>query len=224
MRSLSENLWLLSLPLKILGVDIRRNVTLIRLSSGKLIIHSTAHFSEKDTAAIRSSGEPGWLVEAMVDHDTFSSEGHAAFPEVPFFAPEKFGERVEFPVCSLQEPPPEWLPEIEVIQVRGIPKMDEYVFFHHPSGTLVVCDLLFNFPEISSLWAKLLLTPTLGLNPSPGFSKRVRMAIKDREEFSESLRQILALPIRRIVPGHGEVLEHDAKERARAVFEKSGFV
>lgn len=224
MISLSENLWLLSFPLKILGVDIRRNVTIIRLASGKLLIHSTAPFSEEDLAAIRMLGEPGWLVEGMVDHDTFSSEGHAAFPEIPFLAPEKFGERVDFPVTSLQNPPPEWLPEIEVIRINGIPKMDEHVFFHRPSGTLVVCDLLFNFPEIPSLWAKLLLTPALGLNLSPGFSKRLRMAIQDREAFSESLREILALPIRRIVPGHGEVLEEDAKERARGALAKRGLV
>jgi hypothetical protein len=56
---LAENLWLLAYPLKMLGADLRRNVTLIRLRSGKVSIHSTAPFSPEDVAAIRVLGEPG---------------------------------------------------------------------------------------------------------------------------------------------------------------------
>ena len=55
-RPLAENLWLLAYPLKMLGADLRRNVTLIRLRSGKMVIHSTAPFSQDDVAAIRALG------------------------------------------------------------------------------------------------------------------------------------------------------------------------
>ncbi len=58
---LTENLCRLAYPLKIPGADLRRNVTLIRLQSGKVVIHSTAAFTPADVAAIRALGEPGWL-------------------------------------------------------------------------------------------------------------------------------------------------------------------
>ncbi len=189
MDKLAENLWLLSYPLKALGVDIRRNVTVIRLESGRLVIHSTAPFSPEDIAGIRGLGEPGWLVEGMVDHDTFSKEGREAFPGIPFLAPPGFSGRVDFEVGDLNSPPEEWLPELEVIPIAGAPKMAESVIFHRPSGTLVVCDLLFHFPEIDSLWSKALLTLALGKNKAPGFSNRVKMAIKDDEAFAASLER-----------------------------------
>lgn len=224
MRQITDNLWLLSYPLRIFGVDIRRNVSLVRLSSGKLVIHSTAPFSADDIAAIRAQGEPAWVVEPMFDHDTFSEAGHRAFPGLPFLAPAGFGERVPFEVQPLIPPPAEWLPDLAVMRIEGVPGFSEHAFFHHPSGTLIVCDLLFHFPVVRSLWAKLLLLPTLGPHPAPAFSWRFKAAIKDRDAFRQSLQALLALPIQRIIPGHGEVLESDAKARARSVFEKRGLI
>lgn len=221
---LADDIWFFPYELKVLGIDIRRNVTLIRLKSGRLIIHSTAKFSQQDIEKIREIGEPGWIVEGMIDHDTFSTEGRVAFPEIPFFAPEGFQDRVDFPVETLNSPPTEWSDEIEVIAIKGIPKMAECVFFHHASGTLIVCDLLFHFPEFSSLWEKMLLMPALGFHPAPGFSQRVKMSIKDRVAFGGSLEEILALPIQRVIPGHGVVLEKDAKVKARNTFERSGLL
>jgi len=205
-------------------VNIGRNVTVIRLESGRLVIHSTATFTETDIGEIRKLGEPGWLVEGMVDHDTFSGEGRKAFPEVFFLAPEGFQTRVDFAVGSLDTPPAEWLPELEVIRIDGAPKMAESVLLHHPSGTLVVCDLLFHFPEPASLWAKILLRLALGREIAPGFSKRLKIVIEDRRAFGASLEKVMALPIQRIVPGHGEVLDREAKKRAGRLFAKAGFV
>jgi len=224
MMEIAEDVWLFPYALKVLGVDIRRNVTVMRLNCGRLVIHSTAPFTDGDVAQIRSLGEPGWLVEGMVDHDTFSKEGREAFPGIPFLGPEGFQGRVDFEVGKLAVPPSEWMPELEVIPINGAPKMAECVIFHHPTGTLIVSDLLFHFPEISSLWAKLLLTAVLGFQRAPGFSKRVRMSIEDREAFGGSLEKILAFPIKRIVPGHGVVLEENAKEKARKLLMKQGFL
>lgn len=224
MIKLTEDIRLFSYPLKVLGVDIRRNVTVIRLRSGRLVIHSTSDFTQEDINEICGLGDPGWLVEGMVDHDTFSKQGREAFPGIPFLGPVGFREKMDFEVGSLDSPPVEWLPELEVIRIDGAPKMAENVFFHHPSGTLIVCDLLFHFPEIPSLWSKVLLTAALGFQRAPGFSNRVRMSIEDKEAFRESLEKVMALPIKRIVPGHGVVLDIDAKERARAIFTKKGFL
>lgn len=224
MIELADNVWLYRYELKALGVDIGRNVTVLRLKCGRLVIHSTAPFAEADILEIRGLGEPGWLVEGMVDHDTFSVEGRKAFPEIPFIAPRGFQKRVEFEVGCIDQPPAEWMPELQVLRIDGAPKMAESVLFHHPTGTLVVCDLLFHFPQPPSLWAKILLTIALGRDPAPGFSKRLKMAIEDRSAFVASLEKVLSLPIKRIVPGHGVVLDDDAKERARRLFGNAGFL
>ena len=223
MINLADHVWLFPYELKVLGVDIRRNVTIFRLLSGKLVIHSTAPFTDGDVARVRELGEASWLVEGMLDHDTFSELGRQAFPEIPFLAPAGFGRRVNFQVGSLDAPPSEWLPELEVIRIDGAPSMAESVFFHHPSGTLVVCDLLFHFPDPPSWWAKFLLGVGLGFDPTPGFSKRLKFSIKDKEAFGASLERVMDLAIQRIVPGHGMVLEDHAKQRAKKKFASEGY-
>ena len=62
LENLAPNLWLLSYPLRMLGIDLRRNVTVMRLSSGKVIVHSTAPFTARDAGSISALGEPAWIV------------------------------------------------------------------------------------------------------------------------------------------------------------------
>ena len=224
MQKLDENLWLLTYPLKVLGADIIRNVTVIRLASGKLLIHSTAPFAPAEISAIRAIGEPSWLVEAMLDHDTFSQKGHSAFPELPYLAPPGFEKRVPFPVQSLAAPPEEWSPEIELMKIEGNPSFSEFAFLHRPSRTLIVADLIFNYRKAPSPWTKLLLYPALGIRHAPGMSKRFRSAIKDRDAFRSSLKQLLDWNFDRIIVGHGQVIETAGKSKVRELFEELGYL
>src|SRR4051812_45173463 len=101
LTSLAENLWLLPYPLPKLGADLRRNVTLVRLSSGEVVVHSTGPFTVEDIGAIQALGTPSCIVEAMLHHDTFANEGRAAFPAIPYLAPEGFSKLVDFPVAPI---------------------------------------------------------------------------------------------------------------------------
>ena len=96
MVNLDENLWLLRYPLKMLGADLHRNVTVIRLNSGDLVIHSTGPFELDDAARIVSLGKPAWLLDTMLRHDTFAKRGREVFPEAVYLAPEGFSQRVGF--------------------------------------------------------------------------------------------------------------------------------
>jgi hypothetical protein len=159
---IAEYLWVMRFPLSALGAQIGRNVTIIRLLSGKLVIHSTASFTPEDIAAIQEWGEPGWLVDAMNHHDTFSTEGHAAFQEIPYIVPEGFPTPDNVPAIPLLPSPSEWESELDVLKVEGVPKLGEHVFLHRPSETLIVSDLLFNFGKDEPIWTELLLKLAVG--------------------------------------------------------------
>jgi hypothetical protein len=109
MQQLHDNLWIKRYPLSVLGTN-GRTVTMIRLPSGKLIVHSMAPFTPSDVAQIRALGEPAWLVEAMMLHDTYARarQGRDTFPDVPFHEPEGFSEVVKFSTLPLQTAPTEW--------------------------------------------------------------------------------------------------------------------
>jgi hypothetical protein len=57
MKQLAENVWVKNYPLALLGTDLGRTLTIIRLSSGRLVLHSMAPFSSTDLAEIRALGE-----------------------------------------------------------------------------------------------------------------------------------------------------------------------
>ena len=58
MKQLADNLWVNAYPLSILGTAHGRTVTIIRLPSRRLVLHSMAPFSPDDVAQIRALGEP----------------------------------------------------------------------------------------------------------------------------------------------------------------------
>ncbi len=219
---LAENLWLLAYPLKMLGADLRRNVTLIRLRSGKMVIHSTAPFSPEDVSAIRALGEPGWLLDGILRHDTFAKEGRAAFPGLPYLAPEGFSEVVGFPTEPIVPAPVEWGGELLALEIQGAPEARDTALLHIPSRTLILTELVFNFGD-EPIWTELLLRVAVGGKHHPGMSRPVKAGVKDKAAFESSLAMILGWDFDRVIVGHGDVIELDGKAKLRTALEAAGF-
>lgn len=211
MKQVAENVWMLRYPLPILGNDFGRNVTIIRLQSGKLVIHSTAPFTAADIEKIRQLGDPGWLLDATLFHDSFAKEGCRSFERVPYLAPPGFREVAEVQTRPLCPAPNEWNGELDVFPLAGMPKVQEHVLYHRASRTLIVCDFFFSFRHGGSTWMRFALRYLLRLKNGVGMSGFFRFMIKDRAAFVESVRPIVSLDFERIIVGHGDPIEHDAK-------------
>lgn len=223
MDSLSENLRLLRYPLNPGGMKMGRNVSVMRLSTGKLIIHSTARFAPSDLEALRDWGEPSWMVEATNFHDTLARAGVAAFPDLPYLTPSGFPLARKLNAVSLESIPSEWEGEVDVIRVEGMPKINEHVFFHRDSKTLIVADLIFHIPDSAGWFTHAFLGVISGIRQHPGSSRMFRFMVKDRAAFEVSLKNILDLDFERIVVGHGEPIETNAKETLSGIFRELGY-
>ncbi|GEP41275.1 hypothetical protein [Brevifollis gellanilyticus] len=222
-RELAPNLWRKAYPLKMLGADLLRVVTIIRLQSGKLIIHSTAPFTHGDVAAIRALGEPGWLLDGILRHDTFAKEGRAAFPIIPYLAPPGFSEAVGFATEPIMPAPSEWSGEVLAHEIQGAPVARDTALLHVPSRTLVLTELVFNFDDHQPLWTELLLRVAIGGEHHPGMTRPFKAGIKDVEAFKDSMAEILGWDFDRVIVGHGEVIESDGKAKLRSALTAAGF-
>jgi hypothetical protein len=222
-QPIAENLWLLAYPLKMLGVDLRRNVTLVRLRSGKLLIHSSAPFSSENVAAIRALGEPGWLLDGILRHDTFAREGREAFPGIPYLAPEGFSEVVGFPTQPIVPPPAEWDAELLALEIQGAPDARDTALLHIPSRTLILTELVFNFGDDQPLWTELLLRVAIGGQHHPGMSRPFKAGVKNEAAFGESIATILSWDFDRVIVGHGDVIPSDGKAKLRSALATAGF-
>jgi hypothetical protein len=223
MIRLDTDLWWLSYPLKLVGLDLRRNVAVIRLASGRLVVHSSGPFSSQDVDAIDRLGTVGWVVEAMLRHDTFSRQGRRAFPDATFLAPEGFGERVNFSVQPIFPTPLEWTGQLETLELQGVPSMKETVFFHRGSRTLIVADLVFNFPTREALWSELMLKAAVGSKHRPGMSRPFKQAIKDEAAFRNSIETMMEWDFDRVIVGHGEPITRDGRKLVGSMLHEAGY-
>lgn len=223
MESLSRQLWHLPYRLAFLGVNIGRNVTVIRLDSGDLVVHSTAPFTPEDVAAVRELGRVRWITDPMLDHNTFSGEGMTAFPEATYLVPDGFSAQAG-EMKALLPAPPEWAGELEVLPIHGVPGFGEHVFYHVSSRTLIVCDLLMHFPGPASAWKRLLLWIGLGRHQSPGISRRFKMAVRNRHQLRQSLDEIMKWDIEMVICGHGQPMRLNARNKLKKAFEQAGWM
>lgn len=195
MQLIAPNLWAQTYPLSMLGGHQGRVCTILRLSSGRLILHSTAPFSPSDIATIHDLGTPGWLVDSMLRHDTFSQEGRAAFPEIPYLVPEGFPNAASLRAQPILPTPPEWSGEVEVLRIDGMPQVEEHVFLHSPSRTLIVADLVFNFAPTTG-WTSFMRRHLMGVKEHPDAARLYPLQVKDRAAYDRSIPPALHLGFR----------------------------
>ncbi|MFN2507676.1 MAG: hypothetical protein ABR589_02775 [Chthoniobacterales bacterium] len=129
MERVAENVWMLRYPLRLLGMQIGRNVTVIRLRSGELVIHSTAPFAPAEITEIRRLGEPKWLLDVSRFHDSFAANGRAAFPNLTYFVPKGFPNAARLNAATLERAPAVWEGELELRRIAGMPKVQEHACF-----------------------------------------------------------------------------------------------
>ena len=101
--------------------------------------------------------------------------------------------------------------------MRGF-RLNEVVLFHRPSRTLVVTDLCFNVHRSASSTARLFFRAN-GMWQRFGPSRLIRLlAPSDRVAMRSSIECILQWDFDRILPGHGDVVEHGGPAALRAAW------
>ncbi|MDB6078105.1 MAG: Methanol oxidation protein, partial [Akkermansiaceae bacterium] len=156
-----------------------------------------------------------WLLESMLLHDTYASEGHQAFPGLPFYGPPGFSEVVKFETLSLESPPAEWEGQIKIIALEGAPKLKEYAVIHLPTRTLIVADLSFNFRPDEQGWDRFFHRYIAGFKRYPGMSRIFKWCVTDPEAFKASIHRLLDEDFDRIIVGHGRTIPTGGKDALR---------
>jgi len=148
-------------------------------------------------------------------HHFFVGAYGKAYPEAKLHAAPGLAEKkkdVRFDGELDDAPAPEWRAVLDQVVVRGAPLMNEVVFFHRPSRTLILTDLAFHMPTAPAGRARIFCW-LVGATGFFGPHRIVRFGIRDREAARGSLRRILEWDFDRVLVTHGEVLERDGKRR-----------
>lgn len=214
----ADQLWTDYSPLKLAGLPVGRRLSVARNAHGKLVVFSPLRGSPKNVTALRQLGDVAAFVVPSRFHDLFFPDYFAAFPTARFLGNRGvIAEHPDWPLHEITADLPE-LAGFDSLLLAGMPKMDEQIFLHRASRTLIVADALFNVPQPAGLLARLVGSLADIGGGAPRQSRFGRINVKDRAAFAAALRAIATWDFDRIVPGHGEVVESDGRRVWREAF------
>ncbi len=220
LQTFGPGIWTVAAPFTALGMDFRNHMTVVALPDGNLWLHSVIPLTPELEQEIRALGNVGHIVVPNTTHNLFTERWRTAWPQAKLYAPPA-AKRVtpDLPLSEASLPACQaaWKNDISPLAVTGMAYLNEYVFIHHPSRTLILTDLAFNFGAETAGRTRFALK-LYGAYGHLGPSRLIRLLIRDKRAFSTSLERILALDFDRIIMSHGIPLLQDAKQRFSAAF------
>lgn len=220
LRQLHADLWVCPVPYRAMGMPLGRQLVVARLSGGGLWIHSPVPMTAELRAELTALGEVRHVVGPNLWHDECLREFQAEHPVALFHAAPGLAavkRDVRFEAELSDGPHPDWAGVLDQHLVRGMPRMNEVVFFHPASRSLILADLAFNLGPEGPWWFALLMRAYGAWNrfgPTP----LEKWMMRDGAAVRASLDRILAWDFDRVIVGHGRNVEHDGKRVFRAAY------
>lgn len=217
LTAVAPDLWVASRPLPLVVGDVGARMTVARLPSGELWLHSPVALDAAARAELDALGPVRFVVAPNVNHSLFVAPALATYPAArAYAAPGLEKKRKDVAFHGLLDDDSAW-PGIASVLCAGMPYVNEVAFHHAPSRTLVLTDLAFNLPPGARNEARLFHW-VMGAAGRFGPHRLVRALVKDRQALRRSIDRVLAWDFDRVIVSHGEVLERGGREALAAAF------
>ncbi len=216
----AASLWTVTRPLGLKMAEIGTRMTVIRLAGGGLFLHSPVRLDPDLRRGLDSLGQVDAVVAPSKAHHLFAGDYVTAYPSATLYgAPGVADKRRDLVVERTlgDDPPAAWAGQLEQHVFQGAPALNEVLFFHSESRTLLVTDLVFNVRASSARRARVFYA-LVGAVDHFGPHRVIRLAIRDRRAARRSVDRVLKWDFDRVTVTHGEVLETGGHERFRAAF------
>ncbi|MEO8742863.1 MAG: DUF4336 domain-containing protein [Lysobacteraceae bacterium] len=215
-----NQIWLCAYPIRMAGTRFDARMTVIRLASGELMLHSPCNITAAMAKELTALGPVAHIVAPGNFHHIYVATAQSAFPKAKtWICPgvEHRNTGLKYDGVLGDVAPVGWAGEIDQVLVQGTRIMREVAMFHRASRTLILVDLIENFTDARPHTGgalKFLFKSVLRMWNNPRPAPEYRMGWSDRKAAAISLRRILAWDFHRIVLSHGDLIERDAHEAA----------
>ena len=208
MQPVDNNIWVVEQPLKFMGLSVRTRMTVIRLIDNCLLLISPIHITKEIKQQLDSLGKVKYLIAPNLFHYLYLTESQKIYPKAEVVAPpqlEKKLPNLKIDRVFMQDEIDfnfelEYFlfKEFQVLIGTKIKTVNEIVFYHPSSKTLIITDSAFNFddtfPLVTQLAARILGSYKI-LKPS----WLEKIAIQDKQEAKKSIDKILAWDFTRVI-------------------------
>lgn len=217
LERIDHDLWVVNTDFSMGLLDFGGRMTVLRLPDGALWLHSVVAIDDALAAALAELGEVKHLVAPNAFHHLFAADAQERYPDATLYAPRALvDKRDDLSVDVVLEgdtPPEAWGDALDMRVMEGAPTIDEAVFFHRASQSLILCDLVFHIHEGG--WLSRLVFRMLGVFGRLKQSPLWRFSFtEDRDAAAASLRPMWGWDFERVILAHGRIVEGpDAKAR-----------
>jgi Domain of unknown function (DUF4336) len=190
------------------GFPYPTRMTVVRLADRSLWVCSPISLSLSLAQAINTLGPVRHLVSPNKLHHLFLKEWARAWPDAKLYAsPGLMRRRSDLTFASElgDEPDPAWATDIDQVIFHGSFAMEEVVFFHRASRSLIVTDLVQRFdPATLHGWRGMLMRLDGLVGPDGSTPREWRLSFWNRRAARAALRKALAWKARRMIIAHGD--------------------
>ncbi len=211
LNEIEANIWLYEgSTVNFYGFPFPTRMTVVRLADGMLWIHSPAKLTDELKQEVLKLGDVAYLIAPNKLHHLFLQEWITAFPKALKFSSPGLAKKrkdVKFDRELTDTAEREWDTEINQAVFRGSPAMEEVIFYHIPSKTLILTDLIENFNPLTLNWWQRMLARFAGIlhpNGKMPIDWRLSFLFGDKNKARQSLNTILSWHPENIIISHGE--------------------
>ncbi len=219
MQQLARGIWSQPAPQSFYGLHLGTRMTVVQLGDGQLLIHSPIAMTPDLRAEVDALGPVRHIVAPNVYHHLYAGEWKAEYPDALLHGARGLAKRRKDLVIDRElgaETLPDWREHLDTALLSGT-MLNETVFLHRPSRSLIVADLIENF-ETSPHWPTRTYLKLGGIHGKPGLSRPLRIVFRDKKRARRALDRILSWDFDRIVLAHGEILESGGSEILREAY------
>lgn len=219
LTAIDQGLWVVARPQRFLGLHVGTRMTVVRLRDGSLWIHSPVALDDELRGALDELGPVRHVIAPNRFHHLYAGDYAAAYPEAKLYgAPGLGAKRQDLEFAAELGPgfEGEWSAEIPSTPIEGT-MLQETVFMHAASRSLISADLLENFTG-SDHWPTRLYLKVSGIDGHAGVSRLLRPAFRDRPAARRSVDRVLTWDFERLLVCHGELVERDGRALLREVY------
>ena len=220
LEKIAPGLWSQVEPLSMIGIQFGNRTTVIALENNKLILHSPGKLTPELKHKLDALGDVVYILAPNYYHSLFLEEYVAAYPAVQIhMAPRLNKKRHDIPCAGVlsNDPDTPWQSVLQQCVVEGMPAFNEVVFYHKASRTLILTDLAVNMLHPKGIMTNIHFF-IHGANRRFAMSRIVKIMIKNKTTFSDSIKTIMSWDFDRILVSHGEIVPSDGKSLMKNIF------
>ena len=222
----ADDLWVVEGPnVRDMGFMFTTRMAIAKLSDGSVWLNSPVPVSFDILKRITELGPVRYLLAATPRHVWRLTAWHTLFPDAQLWAsrPTPLTLRkgtLPFTGILGDEPPQAWKNDFDQLAFKGNPLIEEVLFFHKRSRTVILDDLIQIHPLVKGKHFRNAVFKLEGvISPHGGVGLDIRLSFIYRDLARQSLKKLLSWDFDRLIIAHGVCIRSGAKAFVERAFQ-----